>query len=651
MNSEQVLQKNTKENYVKNLNASNEAKRLEEKVKSYHNTIKSNGGKNNIGSNHSTNRIKETTSFKHGKNSNPNSQMTNQLASKGLTAAGVPKPLADAAVNSKLGQKVIENTKKKNPALNMLDRFMGGGKKETEEQASDSGGQSFKLTAKVIRWTLIAMGPTTMFVVFMCLILSSSYVFLNCIKLGQADSLSAEQVEEKIDKKNEEDYVDIDDEYLTFNTEIQDKKTLSFVNSKLDESNLQKTASSKYLKRKYNEADLTALEEFYPAVKDLSGQYNEYVVYDFFFKMYSIYTVYRDDYGIYLDLPLLMSTLSIQTDEMEDFFASNLSKADRKKNKRDRKEFEFCEVYDNYTTTTTKGEHDMEILAQHMVSQQVEESCVDSSGSVIKTNILKDGEIGTQTLVCSEGQTYKTSEVKLVKDDEKYREFLKEFIEKKYYLKDKVAISNVPIVFDCESHRYSNTGGNNQTSSGSTSSSTADNSFAKAIVDLANSEFANNQGYDSGIKYIRFNNRIPGEAWCAMFVSYLSANTVVDGKSLYPDIVPFKSINCKQFMNYFGTSDRPNIKLYFNGNCNSIASKNPSSTKYIPKPGDYILFDWQKQVYDLSSPGRPDHIGIVEKYENGIIYTIEGNASNTIKKLNYKIDDCRVVGFGSWYGG
>ena len=45
-----------------------------------------------------------------------------------------------------------------------------------------------------------------------------------------------------------------------------------------------------------------------------------------------------------------------------------------------------------------------------------------------------------------------------------------------------------------------------------------------------------------------------------------------------------------------------------------------------PAAGSLIFFDW-------GSDGIPDHVGIVEKCENGIIYTIEGNTSTRVAAL------------------
>lgn len=60
--------------------------------------------------------------------------------------------------------------------------------------------------------------------------------------------------------------------------------------------------------------------------------------------------------------------------------------------------------------------------------------------------------------------------------------------------------------------------------------------------------------------------------------------------------------------------------------------------QYTPKAGDAILFDWEKD-------GTSDHIGIVEKIENGRVFTIEGNSSNSVKRNSYPLGDRRIDGY------
>ncbi len=44
--------------------------------------------------------------------------------------------------------------------------------------------------------------------------------------------------------------------------------------------------------------------------------------------------------------------------------------------------------------------------------------------------------------------------------------------------------------------------------------------------------------------------------------------------------------------------------------------------------GDIITFNWDKDAQQ--NDGWADHIGIVERVENGWIHTIEGNSSNRL---------------------
>ncbi|MDD4492907.1 MAG: CHAP domain-containing protein [Eubacteriales bacterium] len=60
---------------------------------------------------------------------------------------------------------------------------------------------------------------------------------------------------------------------------------------------------------------------------------------------------------------------------------------------------------------------------------------------------------------------------------------------------------------------------------------------------------------------------------------------------------------------------------------------------YIPSSGDIIFFDWE-------SDGEADHVGIVEKVENGMVYTIEGNSGDSCKENSYPLGYSKILGFG-----
>ena len=60
---------------------------------------------------------------------------------------------------------------------------------------------------------------------------------------------------------------------------------------------------------------------------------------------------------------------------------------------------------------------------------------------------------------------------------------------------------------------------------------------------------------------------------------------------------------------------------------------------YEPIPGDIIFFDWE-------SDGLADHVGIVEKVEDGLIYTVEGNSGDRCVENRYYLGSAPVYGFG-----
>lgn len=60
---------------------------------------------------------------------------------------------------------------------------------------------------------------------------------------------------------------------------------------------------------------------------------------------------------------------------------------------------------------------------------------------------------------------------------------------------------------------------------------------------------------------------------------------------------------------------------------------------YEPRPGDIIFFDWEVD-------GKPNHVRIVEKVENGYIYTIKGNSTDDgCRAKKYSINSDVIYGF------
>lgn len=60
---------------------------------------------------------------------------------------------------------------------------------------------------------------------------------------------------------------------------------------------------------------------------------------------------------------------------------------------------------------------------------------------------------------------------------------------------------------------------------------------------------------------------------------------------------------------------------------------------YQPSPGTIIFFDW-------NGDGNPDHVGIVEKCEDGRVYTVEGNSGNIVRQREYGMNSEVIIGYG-----
>lgn len=112
-----------------------------------------------------------------------------------------------------------------------------------------------------------------------------------------------------------------------------------------------------------------------------------------------------------------------------------------------------------------------------------------------------------------------------------------------------------------------------------------------------------------------FNSRVE---WCAIFVSWVSNEAGYIEKGIIP-----KFSGCSTGVNWFKAMGQWQQK------------------GYVPKEGDIIFFDWEVD-------GQVNHVGIVEKVENNIIYTIEGNSTNdTCRKKQYIINSDVIFGFGT----
>ena len=134
----------------------------------------------------------------------------------------------------------------------------------------------------------------------------------------------------------------------------------------------------------------------------------------------------------------------------------------------------------------------------------------------------------------------------------------------------------------------------------------------QAIVEIALSQIGNVGGQPYWSWY-GFNSHVQ---WCACFVSWCADQCgYIDS-----EIIP-KHAACQDGANWFQ------------------AHGQWKSRDYIPSPGDIIYFDW-------NGDGHTEHVGIVEKVENGTVYTVEGNASNTCARRNYMVESSDIYGYG-----
>jgi len=104
--------------------------------------------------------------------------------------------------------------------------------------------------------------------------------------------------------------------------------------------------------------------------------------------------------------------------------------------------------------------------------------------------------------------------------------------------------------------------------------------------------------------------------WCAMFVSFCLNYANIESR-----FIPYAA-GCCSWINELEKLDM---------------FKTPD--EYSPKAGDIIFFDWDKDGYS-------DHVGIVEKTEENIITTIEGNSSDTVKRNEYEVSSTSISGYG-----
>lgn len=134
----------------------------------------------------------------------------------------------------------------------------------------------------------------------------------------------------------------------------------------------------------------------------------------------------------------------------------------------------------------------------------------------------------------------------------------------------------------------------------------------QAIVEVALTQLGNEGGQPYWSWY-GFDRRVE---WCACFVSWCADQCGYLDSGIVPK--------------FAGCVDGAN---WFKGN-GQWQDRN-----YEPTAGTIIFFDWEND-------GETDHVGIVEKCENGVVYTVEGNSGDACRQNQYSVGSSSIYGYG-----
>ena len=141
-----------------------------------------------------------------------------------------------------------------------------------------------------------------------------------------------------------------------------------------------------------------------------------------------------------------------------------------------------------------------------------------------------------------------------------------------------------------------------------------------AIVKAALSQVGN-AGGEPYWSWYGFNSRVE---WCACFVSW-----------------------CFNECGYLDTGTAPKFAGCVGGVEWFRSREQWADNTIEPAPGMIVFFDWN-DPNGASGPqdGEADHVGIVEKCENGIVYTIEGNSGDSCRQNQYPVGYYEILGYG-----
>lgn len=135
----------------------------------------------------------------------------------------------------------------------------------------------------------------------------------------------------------------------------------------------------------------------------------------------------------------------------------------------------------------------------------------------------------------------------------------------------------------------------------------------QAIVEVALTQLGN-EGGEPYWSWYGFDSRVE---WCACYVSW-----------------------CADQCGYIEAGIIPKFSLVSDGVAWFSGNGQWQDRSYEPSPGDLIFFDWD-------GDGSPDHVGLVEKCENGVVYTVEGNSGDACRQNQYTVGSSSIYGYGT----
>ena len=328
------------------------------------------------------------------------SALKNKVASNAMKAMGLGGAAAGALLDA---QQRNEQYRRQGLAGRIFDALTGRKPKDQiQENTTDTAGdvQISGRMKKAILATILGPVLTFGLVVFISVFLI--FTTLENMHLPADKIMNDETTMEKIDKKL--DSADDSDVEEGVNNASNSDISFSLINTnlpiysiKMSKTNVLALTNSTILED--YDFDMDKLKELYPSATDYKDvEYSEI----FFAKLYDLNEYYKSECNgkQVLDFPLLMLTLQLESDDMKEVFASNIGVNETGtfvRSNIDEKFYDHEYDWSNYIYDPHNSIHDMEILAQHMVSKR-------------------------------KGSTY------CKYDADGYKEFLQEFIEKKYYL-------------------------------------------------------------------------------------------------------------------------------------------------------------------------------------------------------------------------